>query len=132
MIEIVSAGNEDDPADVGSLIEKTVVALSKGIHVVLIDLHPPGAFDRHGLHNLVWGELGQESVDLPPERPLQVVSYLSHGKVSSFIEPLAVGDRLPEAPLFLDNGDFVSLPLEATYMASFASLPAHLREEVEG
>jgi hypothetical protein len=70
-------------------------------------------------------------VDFPPERPLQVVSYLSQGKVSSFIEPLAVGDRLPAAPLFLDDGHFVSPPLEATYMASFASLPAHLRDEVE-
>jgi hypothetical protein len=42
-----------------------------------------------------------------------------------------VGDRFPAAPLFLDDGHFVSLPLEATYMASFASLPAHLRDEVE-
>ena len=132
IIEIVSAGNKDDAADVGSLVEKTVVALSKAIHVVLIDLYPPGRFDPHGLHNLVWAELGQETVDLPPERPLQVVSYLSQGKVSSFIEPLAIGDRLPAAPLFLEQGSFVSLPLEATYMTSFATLPAHLREEVEG
>src|SRR6185369_4127724 len=31
MIEIVSAGNKTDAADIGSLVEKTVVALSKGI-----------------------------------------------------------------------------------------------------
>ena len=132
IIDIVSAGNKRDAADLGSLIEKTVVALSKGIHVVLIDLHPPGPFDPQGLHNLVWVELGQEIVALPSQRPLQVVSYLSQGKVSSFIEPLAVGDRLPEAPLFLDDGRFVSLPLEATYMTSFEALPEHLREEIAG
>lgn len=131
MIEIVSAGNKRDAADLGSLVEKTVVALSKGIHVVLVDLHPPGPFDPQGLHNLVWTALGQEPLDLPAARPLQVVSYLSEGKVSSFIEPLAVGDPLPEAPLFLDDGVFVRLPLEATYMASFAALPAHLREALE-
>ena len=58
MIEIVSAGNKHDASDIGSLVEKTVVALSKGIHVVLIDLHPPGRFDPDGLHNLIWAELG--------------------------------------------------------------------------
>jgi hypothetical protein len=131
MVEMVSAGNKTDAADIGSLVEKTVVALSKGIQVVLIDLHPPGPFDPRGLHNLIWTELGQDPVDLPPEKPLQVVSYLSEGKVSSFIEPLAIGDRLPEAPLFLEGGRFVPLPLESTYLKSFESVPRHLREEVE-
>lgn len=132
IIEIVSAGNKHDAADLGSLVEKTVVALSKGIHVVLIDLHPPGPIDSQGLHNLIWAELGQEPVDLPRDRPLQIVSYLSRGKVSGFIEPLAVGDVLPDAPLFLDDGRFVNLPLEPTYMAAFDALPEHLRQEVQG
>jgi hypothetical protein len=132
LIEIVSAGNKTDTADMGSLVEKTVVTLSKRINVVIIDLHPPGPFDPRGIHNLVWTELGQEAVDLPSEKPLQVVSYLSEGKVSSFIEPLAVVDRLPDAPLFLDAGRFVPLPLESTYMRSFEAVPRHLREEVEG
>ena len=132
MIEIFSAGNKTDAADIGSLVEKTVVALSKGIQVVLIDLHPPGPFDPRGLHNLIWTELGQDPIDVPSEKPLQVVSYLSDGKVSSFIEPLAVGDRLPEAPLFLDGGIFVPLPLESSYLRSFEAVPRHLREEVEG
>jgi hypothetical protein len=132
MIEIVSAGNKQDAADLGSLLEKTVVALSKGIHVVIIDLHPPGPFDPQGLHNLVWAELGQEEVKLPAGRPLQVVSYLSRRKVLSFIEPLRCGDRLPEAPLFLDGGRFVRLPLESTYMTSFEAVPEHIRKEVVG
>ncbi|MBI4606749.1 MAG: DUF4058 family protein [Planctomycetes bacterium] len=130
MIEIVSAGNKSDAADLGSLVEKTVVTLSKGVHVVLIDLHRPGSFDPQGIHNLVWMELGQDPVDLPPDRPLQVVSYLSHGRVSSYIEPLRVGDRLPDVPLFLAPGLFVSLPLEATYQAAFDALPDHLKEEL--
>ena len=132
LIEIVSAGNRTDPADMGSLVEKTVVTLSKRINVVSIDLHPPGPFDPRGIHNLVWTELGQQAVDLPSEKPLQVVSYLSEGKVSSLIEPLAVGDRLPDAPLFLEGRRFVPLPLESTYMRSFDAVPRHLREEVEG
>ncbi len=99
---------------------------------MLIDLHPPGPFDPEGLHNLVWSELGQVAVELPVDRPFQVVSYLAEKKVSSFIEPLAVGDRLPEAPLFLESGRFVRLPLEATYMTSFDAVPEHLRVEIAG
>jgi hypothetical protein len=133
LIEIVSAGNNKDAADIGSLVEKTVVALSKRVHVVIIDLHRPGSFDPLGIHNLVWTELGQEPIEPPPGKPLQVVSYLAcEGKVSSFIEPLAVGDRLPDAPLFLEGGRFVQLPLESTYMQSFEAVPQHLREAVGG
>lgn len=132
MIEIVSAGNKTDPADLGSLVEKTVVALSKRIHVVLVDLHDPGPFDPRGIHNLIWTELGQDEVQLPPGKPLQVVSYLAEGKVSSFIEPLSVGDRLPSSPLFLEHGRFVPLPLEATYARSFEAVPRHIREQVGG
>lgn len=132
MIEIVSAGNKTDAAEIGSLVEKTVVALSKGVHVVLVDLHPPGVFDPRGLHNLIWSELGQPPVPFSSQKPLQVVSYRSSGSVSSFIEPRAVGDRLPDAPLFLTPARFVPLPLEGTYEASFAALPKNLKEELGG
>ncbi len=132
MIEIVSAGNKSDAAEIGSLVEKTVVALSKGIHVVLVDLHPPGAFDPAGLHNLIWTELGQPPVAFSREKPLQVVSYRSAGSVSSFIEPRSVGERLPDAPLFLTPPHFVSLPLETTYQEAFAALPMNLKEDVGG
>ena len=131
LIEIVSSGNKRDAAEVGSLVEKTVVALSKEIHVLLIDLHAPGPYDPQGLHNLVWAELGQPPVSLPPDRPLLFVSYLSTGRrVESFIEPRAVGEALPAMPLFLTPTLHVSLPLEATYQVAFASLPEHLRQEL--
>ena len=132
IIEIVSAGNKHDAADLGSLIEKTVVALSKGIHVVLIDLHPPGPFDPQGLHNLVWVELGQETSTSRPSGRYRWSATSRRGRyrASSSLSRLATVCRRP--PLFLDDGRFVSLPLEATYMASFEALPEHLREAVEG
>jgi hypothetical protein len=132
MVEIVSAGNKTDPAELGALVEKTVVTLSKGVHVVLIDLHPPGPNDPEGVHNLVWEKLGEDPLPLPPARPLQVVSYLAQRSVTCFIEPRAVGECLPEIPLFLSPAVHVPLPLESTYQAAFDSLPAHLRREVLG
>ncbi len=131
MIEIVSAGNKKDAAEIGAFVDKTVVALSKRVHVLLIDLHPPGSLDPQGIHNLIWTELGQEPTPLPPDHPLLCASYLSHGPVESFLEPRAVGESLPDMPLFLSRGLHVQVPLELTYTAAFAGLPAHLRREIE-
>jgi hypothetical protein len=36
---------------------------------------------------------------------------------------VAVGDDLPEMPLFLEPGQAVSVPLEATYQAAYAAVP---------
>jgi hypothetical protein len=132
MLEIVSAGNKADAAEMGALVEKTVVTLSKGVHVVLIDLHPPGRNDPDGIHNLVWTELGEIALPLPAARPLLFVSYLSQGSIRCFVEPRAVGEELPETPLFLSPAVHVALPLERTYQAAFDSLPAHLRGQVMG
>ncbi|MBI4605372.1 MAG: hypothetical protein HY721_25695 [Planctomycetes bacterium] len=130
MVEIVSAGNKADAAEMGALIEKTVVTLSRGVHVVLIDLHPPGPNDPEGIQNLVWRELGEKPLPLPAARPLLCVSYLSRRSVTCFVEPRAVGERLPDMPLFLTPAVHVALPLERTYQATFDSLPAHLRGQL--
>jgi hypothetical protein len=46
------------------------------------------------------------------------VAYLSYA---------GVGQPLPDVPLFLDDGVFVEVPLEQTYMTSYAELPAELK-----
>lgn len=132
IVEIVSSGNKKDAAELGALVEKTVATLSKRIHIVLIDLHPPGPFDPEGIHNAVWRELGQPATAFDCERPLQVVSYRCNASVKAFIEPLAPGDEIPEAPLFLTASRFVMLPLAETYAAAFEGLPGHLRDELAG
>ena len=131
IVEIVSPGNKHDAAELGALVEKTVVSLSKGIHVLLIDLHPPGAYDPDGLHNVVWRELGQEPTESFPERPLAFVSYAATQGVKAYIEPRAVGEELPSMPLFLSARARVSLGLESSYRKAFAKVPAHLREVLE-
>jgi len=132
MVEIVSAGNKTDSTDLGAFVEKTAGALSKGIHVVLIDLHPPGALDPQGVHNLVWTRLGEPPMPFPLERPLQVVSYRSAGSITCYVEPRAVGESLPNAPLFLSPARYVSMPLEATYQAASAALPKQVWEPSGG
>ena len=132
IIEIVSPGNKRDAAELGALVEKTVVSLSRGIHVALIDLHPPGPFDPEGRNNVIWRELGQEPTAFFADRPLTVVSYRASRDVKAYIEPRAVGEELPAMPLFLGRNARVSLPLASSYGKAFAKVPAHLREVLEG
>lgn len=101
IVEIVSPANKKEATELGSLVEKTVTSLAKGIHVVIVDLHPPGPFDRNGIHNAIWEELGEPRTEFDPARPFAVVSYHSRGELRAFIEPLRAGERLPDAPLFL-------------------------------
>ena len=116
----------------GALVEKTVASLAKGIHVVLVDLHPPGPFDGDGLHNVVWRELGQKPTEFFSDRPLALVSYAASKDIKAYIEPRAVGDALPSIPLFLSAHVRVPLPLESSYRKAFEKLPAHLRQVLEG
>ena len=51
--------------------------------------------------------------------------------VTAYVDPVAVGDPLPDAHLFLAPGWYVNVPLETTYQASWAETPQPIRERVE-
>ncbi len=46
----------------------------------------------------------------------------------AFIEPVAVGDALPDMPLFLTPDVYVPLPLESTYQSAWGAVPAVWRD----
>jgi hypothetical protein len=46
------------------------------------------------------------------------------------VEPVAVGDVLPEMPLFLVPEQYVSAPLEPTYQQTWDDCPAAFKEAV--
>jgi hypothetical protein len=41
----------------------------------------------------------------------------------AFVEPVAVGDKLPTIPLFLTAEEYAPVPLEKTYQAAFTAVP---------
>ena len=51
--------------------------------------------------------------------------------VTAYVEPIGVGDRLPDMPAYLESGEYVLVPLEATCQTAWSSCPADLRELVE-
>ena len=98
---------------------------------MLIDLFPPRLHDPRGVHDLIWGELANAAADQSPGKRLVVASYSSGITQRAYIEPLAVGDPLPDMPLFLTADEYVMVPLEATYQETWAVCPEPIRELVE-
>ena len=41
-----------------------------------------------------------------------------------FLEPVAVGDKLPKMPLFLNHETYIPIPLEETYRSAWEAVPA--------
>jgi hypothetical protein len=127
VIEIVSPGNKSSQAAFRVLVEKSADLIYQGVHLLVIDLFPPGRRDPHGIHKAIWSEFQDDGFELPPHKPLTLASYSSGPVKTAYVEPLAVGDALPSMPLFLETGTYVSAPLEATYGAAWDAFPAVLK-----
>jgi hypothetical protein len=130
LIEVVSRGNKSSRYALQSMLEKVIAALRSGIHVLLIDVHPPGPRDPSGLHGALLGELTGLEYQPPPGRPLTAASYAAGDGVEAFVQPFAVGDPVPAMPLFLSPEFYVTLPLEPCYLAAFEDVPPRYRQEL--
>jgi hypothetical protein len=132
IIEVVSPGNKDSKNAIESFTEKAIEFLSNGVNLVVIDLFPPTPRDPNGIHQVIWKELTDEPFEpRPSDKPLTVASYDAWDGLTAYVNPVAVGDVLPDTPLFLGQGRHVDIPLEATYRASWAETPKVIRDRVE-
>jgi hypothetical protein len=131
VIEIVSPGNKAGRSALRAFVEKTADFLKRGIHVLVVDLLPPSARDPQGLHKAIWDEFQDEPFELPPDKPLTLAAYVAGLPKLAYVEPVGVGDPLPDMPAYLDRDSYVPVPLEATYQAAWDSCPEDLRDVVE-
>jgi len=134
ILEIVSPANKDRRTSVEQFAAKAIEAITAGVHLLLVDLLPPGPWDPQGMHGLLWQqfEQSQEPYDLPADRPFTLASYAAGAQVDIYLEHLAAGDSLPEMPLFLSPDRYVNVPLEATYLEAYRGMPAFWRDVLEG
>jgi hypothetical protein len=123
MIEVLSSGNKASRHALRSFLDKAVAALDGGIHLLLIDVHPPGPRDPNGIHGALMNEISTEDYVLGGERPLTVAAYTGGSVVGVFVAHFAVGEPVPEMPLFLTRENYVRVPLEATYLAAWEDVP---------
>ncbi len=113
MIEVLSAGNKSNRHAIRTFLDK-------GIHLLLVDVHPPGPRDRNGIHGAVMSEISTKDGS---ERPLTAVAYIAGTAVEALVNHFAVGESLPQMPLFLTTENYIHVPLEATYMAAWEDVP---------
>jgi hypothetical protein len=130
-VMIVSPGNKSNRHGMRSFVEKTVTALRSGIHVLIVDLFPPGPCDPQGIHKAIWDELAEDAFTLPKDRPLTLAAYVGATIQEAYVEPVAVHDALPDMPLFLTPYEYIPAPLEATYQAAWGALPSFWRDVLE-
>ena len=130
LVEIVSPGNKATRHALRAFVEKAVEFLEAGIHLLILDLFPPGPRDPQGIHAAIWSEIDDDAFQLPPDKPLTLASYSAGYVKRAFIEPVAVEDELPPMPIFLEAEVYVLVPLEETYRTAFAAVPKRWREEL--
>jgi hypothetical protein len=63
-----------------------------------------------------------------PDKSLAADSFHAGAVIDLYANALAVGDELPDLPLFLSEETYISLPLDRTYAKAFASIAPHDRQ----
>jgi hypothetical protein len=132
LIEIVSPSNKDSQNPFRAFVRKVINALNQGLHVLVIDLFPPTRRDPNGIHSAILGSLGLPPFEAPAEQPLTLVSYAATTPPTSYLEPVGVGNELPEMPLFLLPQWYVNVPLERTYRETWQGVPAIWKRALQG
>jgi hypothetical protein len=131
LVEILSPGNKASRHALRAVLDKARAALSQGIHLLLADLFPPGPRDPQGMHGALWQQFGDDDYRQPPDKPLTLAAYAAGPIPTAYVEPVAVGDTLPDMPLFLTPEEYVNVPLEATYQSAYARVPRFYRNVLE-
>ncbi|HEX3448441.1 MAG TPA: DUF4058 family protein, partial [Isosphaeraceae bacterium] len=131
MVEIVSPGNKSSRHAFRAFVDKACELLEARVHLLIVDPFPPGPRDPHGVHAAIWEEVRDEPFHLPDDKQLTLVAYECGLTTRAYIEPVAVGDSLPEMPLFLEPDGYVKVPLDTTYQTAFNVLPSRWRNVLE-
>lgn len=132
LTEIVSRGNKQSTMLLQIFVNKALSALYSGIHLLIIDLFPPGRHNAQGIHAALWKQLQSESYRGTPGKPLTLAAYEAKVVPRAYVQPISPGSILPDMPLFIAPGRYVNVPLERTYMQAYGSVPKRWRAVIEG
>lgn len=130
LLEVISPANKDRLAHVAEFVDNVEAALLQDVHVLMVDLFPPGRHDPRGMHGAIWGRFEDEPYVIPQDQPLTLASFTAGLQPVAYVEHLAVGAELIDMPLFLNPDHYLNVPLEATYQTAFRGLPSFLQESL--
>lgn len=131
VVEILSPRNKASQAEFRNFVEKTAELIRQGVHVLVIDLFPPGKRDPLGVHKAIWDQFEETDIELPKGKRLTLASYDAGAECVAYVEFVAVGDALPEMPLFLTHEIYVPAPLDETYHSAWDAFPRALKGLLE-
>ncbi len=131
MIEVVSPGNKGSRNPLREFVYKAAELLDQHIHLLILDVLPPGRRDPQGIHAAIWDEVAAQEYSLPADKPLTFAAYESASGIRAYVAHAAIGEVVPDMPLFLEPERAVEVPLEATYSAAFAEVPRRWRRVLE-
>jgi hypothetical protein len=106
---------------------KAVELIRQGVNLLVVDPFPPGPRDPQGIHPLIWDEISDQPFAQPPDKRLTLASYQCAPTKTAYVEPAAVGEPLPEMPLFLRGEWHVPTPLEETYRTAWDVMPLPIK-----
>jgi len=127
VVEIVSPGNKSSRSAFRAFVEKSADLIQQGVHLLVIDLFPPGKRDPQGVHKALWDEFLDEDLEIPSNKPLTLAAYDAGPPQVAYVNFIGVNDPLPDMPLFLRPEFYVPAPLESTYQATWNLFPAALK-----
>lgn len=131
ILEIVSPGNKSGRNGFQPFLEKVLELLEARVHLLLIDLFPPTKRDPHGIHSAIWEAMTEEVFEPPADKPLTLVAYECSLVTRAYLEPVAIGDKLIDMPLFLEPGMHILIPMETTYQIAWTSVPRRWRRVID-
>ncbi len=132
VVEIVSPGNKASQNELRAFVERTANLIAQGVHLLVIYLFPPSKRDPQGIHKAIWDEFIEEEFELPADQPRTLAAYNAGPPPVAYVESVAVGDTLPDMPIFLKPDFYVPAPLEATYRTTWEDFfPAPMKRLLE-
>jgi hypothetical protein len=130
MIEIISPGNKNSVSGFRSFVNKARELLQHKVNLLIVDPFPVGKQAPFGLHAAIFEDLQDDPLRLPTDAPLSLISYECDDRVRAYLEPLAVGDALVDMPVYLFPGMYIEVPLEATYLAAWDTVPRRWQQVI--
>jgi hypothetical protein len=118
VIELVSPGNKDRPAQRLAFTTKCASFLAQGVSLILVDVVTSYHINLH--NELMHLMQAQSQLHLPPEVSLYAAAYRpvcrdESEEVDLWVRRLALGESLPTLPLRLTGDLFITVDFEAAY-----------------
>jgi hypothetical protein len=129
-IEIVWPGDKESELALWTFVLQSTDLLAKKIHLLLIDLFPRYPREQCGIISSIQEELMGSVIELSAEKPCTLDAYEAESPLTTYVDWVAIGDELPDMPLFLLRGYYVSLPLEKTYLKAWEGVPLRWRKVI--